>query len=393
MKENETYPLLAKTFEGLEDLLVEELAELGATEIVKQNRAANFKGNDEVLYRVNYASRFALRILKPLFHFNAEDPRELYLKARELDWGKVFNLHHTFSIDTLAFNSEPFQNTMYASLKLKDAIADHFRDKYGARPYIEKDNADIRINLHISGEKCVISLDSSGESLSLRGYRRQEHVAPVNEVLAAALVKISGWDGNTNFIDPMCGSGTILIEAAMKMLGIPAGYFRKSYSFHNWTDFNAKLWAEIRDEYAFQQIRPKVKIKGGDLSDAAVLKAGDNIREAGLQRYISVEKSDIKEFKPPRGGGVLLTNPPYGDRFKVEDLRELYTEMGNQFKNRFTDYTAWVLSADLEALKSIGLRSSEKFKLFNGALESRFVRYDLFEGSQRDFILQESVSE
>lgn len=394
MKESDMFPMLAKTFEGLEEILADELKDLGAQDIQKQNRAVAFNGDMEVLYRANYASRFALRILKPIIRFTASDDRELYQKANEIDWGKVFNLHQTFSIDTLVFNSKSFQNSMFASLRLKDAIVDHFRQKYGQRPSVEKDDADIRINLHITGEDCVISLDSSGESLHKRGYRKLEHVAPINEVLAAAMIKFSGWDGNANFIDPMCGAGTLLIEAAMKMLGIPAGYYRKDYSFHNWKDFDSKLWAKIHDDMAFQQIRPPIKIKGGDMSETAILKAGENIREAGLQRYINLENCDISKFQPPRGTGTLVTNPPYGERIRVKHINELYEEIGNQFKNRFQGYTAWLISSDMEALKCIGLHSSKKIKLYNGPLECRLMKYELYEGSQKSKESdEESISE
>ncbi len=370
------FTMIAKTFEGLEDFLAEELKNLGAEAIVKQKRAVQFTGDDAVLYRVNYASRFATRVLKPIFQFKASNGKELYEQARELEWGKVFNLHHTFAIDTLVFHAEAFQNTMYASLKLKDAIADHFRDKYGARPNVEKDRADIRFHLNIHGEKCVVSLDSSGESLHKRGYRRQDYPGSLNEVVAAALIEISGWNADTHFVDPMCGSGTLLIEAAMKMLGIPAGYFRKDYSFHNWKDFNAGLWSEIRNEFVFSQMRPVVKIKGGDLSDHALERAAENIREAGLQRYISLDDAGIDEFRPPRGRGVLIINPPYGERFQEAELREIFQEIGQELRERFKQYTSWVITPDESVLESIGLTPVEKFRIFNGVMDCILLKFE-----------------
>lgn len=370
------YTMIARTFEGLEDFLAAELEKLGAQTIVKQKRAVQFSGDDAVLYRVNYASRFATRVLKPIFQFKAANGKELYEQARELDWGKVFNLHHTFAIDTLVFHAEAFQNTMYASLKLKDAIADHFRDKYGARPNVEKDRADIRFHLNIHGEKCVVSLDSSGESLHKRGYRRQDYPGSLNEVVAAALIEISGWNGEMHFVDPMCGSGTLLIEAAMKMLGIPAGYFRKDYSFYNWKDFKPALWAEVRNEFVFQQMRPLIKIKGGDLSDLALERAAENIREAGLQRYISLDDAGIDEFRPPRGKGILIINPPYGERFQEDELKEVFQEIARELPSRFKHYTAWIISPDESAPEAIGLIPAEKFKIFNGVTECRLLKFD-----------------
>jgi putative N6-adenine-specific DNA methylase len=383
MSETQNFPMLAKTFEGLEDILSEELVELGAVNVVPQKRAVSFEGDNKILYKANYACRFALRILKPIYSFKAATEDLLYKGAGEIEWWKQFNIHQTFSIDAVVNNAPNFKNSMYASVRVKDAIADQFREKYGERPSVSKENPDFRISVHISGHDVTVSLDSSGESLHRRGYRAMDHIAPINEVLAAALVKLSGWDQKSNLVDPMCGSGTILIEAGLQLQNIPTGYWRKHYAFQNWKDFDNALWGDVRESFRTSIKRPTIKLRGCDIKPRSIEQARENIRAAGLQRIITVEQSDFRDFMPPDGGGFLITNPPYGERISVEDIDTLYKEFGDKLKRDFNGYTAWVISSGVDALKAIELHSSKKLTLFNGALQCKFQKYDIYEGSMK----------
>ncbi len=383
MSNGQTFQMLAKTFEGLEDILAEELVTLGAQNVVPHKRAVTFEGDNHVMYKANYASRLALRILKPIHSFKASDEDSLYKGAGEIEWWKIFNIHQTFSIDAVVNNAPMFRNSMFASLRVKDAIADQFRNKYGERPSVAKDNPDFRISVHIQGHDATISMDSTGESLHRRGYRALEHIAPLNEVLAAALVKFSGWDMNSNLVDPMCGSGTILIEAGMQMLNIPPGYFRKHYAFQSWKDFDNSLWGDVRESFRTKSVRPSFKLRGVDIKARSVEQARENIRAAGLQRFITIEQADFRDFIPPDGGGYIITNPPYGERISVEDIEKLYKDFGDKMKKDFAGYTAWVISSGTEALKAIELHVSKKHTLFNGALECKFQKYELYEGTKK----------
>ncbi len=374
--------LLVKTFHGLEDILAEELLQLGAKNIVSQKRAVAFEGNKELLYKANLHLRTGLRILLPILSFKAKNDKELYAKISQHDWSKHFTVSNTFVIDSVVFG-EIFKHSRYVALKAKDAIVDQFRNRTGKRPSIDVENPDISINIHVSADRFTISLDSSGESLHRRGYRDARHKAPLNEVLAAGMLKIAKWKPEIPLFDPMCGSGTILMEAAMLAKNIPPAWHRKKFSFMNWPDFDKQLWDSIRKEAERNFTSPRVTIVG---SDAAMLSV-DITKQASLEyrlnREIKVSKALFENQEPPAKAGMIITNPPYGERLQKDNIIDFYKLIGTVLKQRFTGWDAWVISANLKALKHIELKPSEKHTLYNGPLESRFVKFKLYEGSMK----------
>ena len=374
--------LVAKTFLGLENVLSEELRTLGAVNIKIANRAVIFEGNTKTLYKVNYCVRTALSILMPIKEFRIKSKDDLYSIGKSIAWEKFMNTKSTFSI-TSVVNSPLFNHSGYAGLILKDSIADYFREKTGSRPSVNTDNPDISINLHISAANVTVSLDSSGEPLFKRGYRQAFAEAPLNESLAAGMVLMSGWNGSTPFTDPMCGSGTILIEAALIAKKIPAGKFRKSFGFQKWNNYDAQLFEQVKQECDSGIINLKTKISGSDVSSESVKNAMINIRHAGLENDIAITNIDIKDIEASENTGVAMFNPPYGLRLNPDDLDSLYETIGSKLKHSFEGYTAWILSSNREALKKIGLKPSEKYILLNGANECMFLKYDLYRGSRK----------
>jgi putative N6-adenine-specific DNA methylase len=379
----ETFSLIAKTSSGLESVLAEELALLGAEGIEELTRAVSFTADTRLMYKANYHLRTALRILKPLIQFRAKDEDKLYDHVRQFDWSQLLSVDKTFAIDAVV-SGKYFTHSQYIALKTKDAIADQFRDRFGKRPSVNVANPDLRINLHIQGDICNLLLDSSGESLHKRGYRVVVDKAPVNEVLAAGLVLLSGWRGETHFVDSMCGSGTIPIEAAMIAGNIPGGYYRDWFGFQRWADFDKELWNSILEEASDQMRDIEVEIIGSDRSAKAIDIARENVRKARLHKDIQLFRKPMEQFLPPVGDGVLLINPPYGERLEEENINQLYTLIGNTLKHKYKGYKAWVISSDFHALKLIGLKPSRKIPVFNGPLDCRFVCFDIFEGSLKD---------
>lgn len=373
---------IAKTFEGLEDLLAEELRLIGAGDIQKITRGVAFSGDRKLLYESNYLCYTALRILVPIAEFNVETQDEFYNAVFDIPWDQYLSLHQTFAIAPVVF-TEVFTNSHFAALRCKDAIADRMMKRFKRRPNVDTDDPDILVNLHISNNKVTISLDSSGSSLHLRGYRKKSSEAPLSEVLAAGMIKLAGWDGKTDFYDPMCGSGTLLIEAAMQAASIPAGKFREKFGFMNWSGFDRKLWNDIVQKAAKSESEPECRIIGSDISDRAIAASRVNIRTAGLSRYVKLRKQDIRESSPEGKEGIVITNPPYGERIKTEDISKLYSEIGDALKNNYTGFSAWLLTSDLEALKQVGLRTSKKIILYNGPLECRFANFELYKGSRK----------
>lgn len=368
---------------GLEDLLVEELTALGAENVEKLYRAVSFEGDNAMMYKANYLCRTALRILKPIASFVARDDMALYNNVAKIEWHKIFDIKETFAIDAVV-SGQFFTHSQYAALKVKDAIADEFRQHYGARPSVDIDNPSMRINVYIDKERVTLSFDSSGESLHKRGYRKVVDKAPLNEVLAAGLIKLTGWDYDCNFVDCMCGSGTIPIEAAMAAMNIPAGYFRENYGFMSWHDFEKDTWEKIKAE-ADDAIRDfDFEILASDHSAKAVEIARQNIACAHLSHDINLSKQDMFELVPPEGGGVLLINPPYGERLEEDNLVNLYRSIGDTLKKNFIGFTAWIISSNKDVLKLIGLKPSKKIELFNGPLECKLERFDIFEGNYKD---------
>jgi len=381
MKEN--FEMIAKTFFGLEEILATELRTIGAKNIIQHNRAISFIGNIETMYKANHFSRTALRILKPILKCKMKTPKSLYRNVKNYKWEKLFSLEDTFAIDTVV-SSEYFTHSKFVALKVKDAIVDRFRDQFDERPNVDVNNPTIRIHVHIYDDTCTISLDSSGDSLHKRGYRTASTTAPLNEALAAGMILLSGWDQDSEFIDGMCGSGTIPIEAALIALNIPPGYLRDSYGFMKWKDFDSELWQKIKDEVESKS-ELNFNIVASDKSQEAVAAAARNIKSAKLLKHITLENKYFDEQSSEAGFGALIINPPYGERLKEEDLNRFYAEIGDTLKINFTGFDAWILSASKTAIKQVGLRTSKKLTLFNGALECKFHKYELYRGTKKKF--------
>jgi putative N6-adenine-specific DNA methylase len=382
VEENNQY--VAKTFAGLEHLLAHELVAIGADDIDVHTRSVSFTGDKSIMYKANYLTRTSLRILKEIARFNVTGQVSLYEGVKNIDWSQYLNVDQTFAIDSFC-NQGPFNNTMFISLKAKDAIVDQFREKFNKRPSIDKDYAQVRIDIHIYKEECVILLDSSGSSLHKRGYRLNQVAAPLKESLAAGLIMLSGWDKKSTFIDGMTGSGTFAVEAALMAKNVPAGYFRKEFGFENWIDFDRDLWNQIVIEGEKQIVPLECKIIGLDTNREAVKIARENTKEAGLRGEVEILNESFFNYTPPGEPGTVFLNPPYGERLEMgDDMIGFYKEIGDALKKNFSGYTAWVISSNLVALKNIGLKPSRRIPVFNGALESKFVKFELFRGSHRD---------
>lgn len=371
--------MTAKCHQGFEEILAGELKELGAVNPEIQKRAVTFEGDKELLYKVNLCSRLAMRVLIPLYTFKCVNPGQLYKGVQKIDWSKYLDVKNTLAVDS-AVHSKYFTNSMYVFQKAKDAVVDQFREKFGRRPNVELDDPHLRINIYIDENHCTVSLDSSGSSLHKRGYRTEVNAAPLNEALAAGLIKISGWNGEGNFVNPMCGSGTLLIEAAMAAYNIPAGINRPDFGFRKWPDYDDLLWQKVLKEAESKIITGKLSISGADISPEAVRIARGNIRRAGLEDKISVERKDFEKQLPPQGNGIVIINPPYGERMQEDDICAFYKMMGDRLKNAFDGYDAWILSSNRDAVKSIGLKAGAKFAFRAGPLELLFNKYSMYKG-------------
>jgi putative N6-adenine-specific DNA methylase len=376
-----TFPFIAKTISGLEGVLLNELEILGATGLMKLNRAVSFTGNAELMYRVNYACRTALRILKPLFHFEILEQKDLYEKIYEFPWEDYLDAENSLAIDAV-ISYTVFTNSQFVAQKSKDAIVDRLRDKLGKRPSVDLENPDLKINVHLFKDSCTVALDSSGQSLHRRGYRKSTGPAPINEVLGAGLVKLSEWDTITPLFDPMCGAGTLLIEAAMLAKNMPAGYFREDWGFMKWRDFDSALWEKVRNECNTHITELQLKMHGSDRSDRAIESARENLRFTNLFEDITLEVKSFEDSQPPFQKGFILTNPPYDERLQIEDSLVFYKMIGDTLKRKYAGYTAWLISSDLESIKFIGLRPSRRIPVFNGPLECRLIKFDLFAGKK-----------
>lgn len=378
------FKIVVKTFAGLEPVLAMELNALGAEFVTPERRAVSFQGDKSMLYKANFLLRTALKVLKPIAQFRVRDKDELYSQTKSIPWGEYLTLGKTFSIDSTV-QSELFANSMYVSLKVKDAIADYFRESLGKRPSVNPEDPDIRIHVYLMGDYCEIALDSSGESLHKRGYRIGQGEAPVNEVLAAGMILLSGWQGNSNFMDPMCGSGTLLIEAAMIAKGIPAGIYRKSFGFERWLDFDEQLFSNIYNAEYDRECA--VRIFGSDISVQSCAIARANIKNAGLSKVIDIDTKDFLELAPPFEEGTIVTNPPYGERLITKSIAELYKSVGDVLKQKYAGYTAWIISSSEEGFKNIGLKPSRKIELFNGALPCSYRCFELFRGTHKEKVI------
>jgi putative N6-adenine-specific DNA methylase len=378
----ENFKMVAKTFFGFEEILAKELNQLGAQEVEIGTRMVSFKGDKGFMYKANLSLRSALKILKPIYYFRATNDQNLYKGIQGVDWSKYLNANQTFVIDT-TIHSDNFKHSQFVSQKAKDAIVDQFRDKFGQRPSIDKDFPDLRINIHIDRDQCSVALDTSGASLHHRGYKTATNIAPINEVLAAGMLLLSGWDGSSHFIDPMCGSGTILAEAAMIACNIPANINRKEFAFEKWNDWDNDLFDQIIDALMKRTREFQYTITGYDKAPSAVQKAKDNILNANLEDFVTISQNNFFDTKKEVSGPLhMVFNPPYGERLDIE-LERFYRELGDTLKNNYPNTNAWFITANLEALKFVGLRPSRKIKLFNGSLEARLVKYEMYEGSKR----------
>ena len=378
----ENFKMVAKTLFGFEEILAKELAQLGAQNIEAGTRMVSFVGDKGFMYKANLALRTALKILKPIYQFRAFNEASLYKGIQGVDWSKYLSAHQSFVVD-VTLHSDHFNHSQFVALKTKDAIVDQFREKFGKRPNIDKDFPDLRINVHIDRDQCSVSLDSSGDSLHHRGYKTATNIAPINEVLAAGMLLLSGWDGQGDFIDPMCGSGTILAEAAMIACNIPANINRKEFAFERWNDWDNALFDQIMDSLMKKVKEFHYTITGYDKAPSAVMKAKDNIRNANLDEYVKIyERNFFDTEKETRGPLHMVFNPPYGERLGI-GMERFYREIGDTLKQSYPGTNAWFITANLEALKFVGLKPSRKIKLFNGKLEARLVKYEMYEGSKR----------
>ena len=377
------FEIIAKTFMGLEPVLAKELTQLGASDVQIGRRMVSFQGDKELLYRANFQLHTAIRILKPIKHFKALSADDVYEGVKDIDWSEYIGLDKTFAVDSVVF-SEEFRHSKFVAYKVKDAIVDQFREKTGQRPNISISNPDIRLHIHIAEDQCTLCLDSSGDSLHRRGYRQESVEAPLNEVLAAGMILMTGWHGETDFIDPMCGSGTLLIEAALIARNMAPGLFRKEYAFEKWPDFDAELFDKIYNDDS-QEREFNHHIYGYDVDIKAVNTARLNVKAAGLSNDITVEEQDFKNFTQPKNKSILVTNPPYGERISTNDLLGTYKMIGERLKHQFTGNEAWILSYREECFAQIGLKPSIKIPVFNGSLECEFRKYQMFDGKMREF--------
>jgi putative N6-adenine-specific DNA methylase len=367
----------AKTVSGMEEILQRELDHLGAVNTQILKRAVSFEGDKALLYRSNYCCRTALRILKPILVFPITKQEDLYNNINRIPWEDYIGNQNSLAVDAVNATSV-FTNSQYVALKTKDAVVDRFREKTGSRPSVDLDNPDLRINIHLYKETCTVSLDSSGSSLHKRGYRHESGPAPLNEVLAAGLIQLSGWDGKVPLYDPMCGSGTILIEGNMFARNIPSGYFRPAFGFEKWIDFDIELWNKIREEENEKIVNTGPEIYGSDISSRVISIATENVGFTKFKDQIRLEIAAFENTYPKGPGGMIICNPPYDERLQVDDIISFYKSIGDVLKKKYTGFEAWIISSDLKALKFIGLHPSKKITVFNGQLECRFVRFSLY---------------
>jgi len=381
------FKMIAKTMFGLEEVLADELRACGADEVEPINRAVSFTGDMRTLYRANYTCRTALAILKPFAEFEANNEQELYDQVSRIKWEKILDVDGTFMIDSTT-SGEIFTHSYFAALKTKDAIVDRFRRMFNHRPSIDTENADFKLNLHIADNHVTLLLNSSGESLHKRGYRQAVGIAPINEVLAAGMLKLAGWKCDCNFMDPMCGSGTLLIEAAMMAYNIPAQYYRDdNFGFKRWKEFNLGEWKRVKEEEdrKIGQGDFDYEIWGNDIDMEVLEQAERNLVYTKLHKDVMLYNGSFENQEPPEGRTLIVTNPPYGERIKIDDLNTMYTKLGDTFKQVYGENCeVWLITSDFEAMKHIGLHPSRKIQLFNGSLDCRLLQFKLYSGSKKD---------
>lgn len=382
LRMEDNFKMIAKTFYGFEEILAKELQTLGAQNVEQGVRMVSFKGDKGFMYKANLSLRTALKILKPIYSFRANTVQALYKGISGVNWSKYMNANQTFVIDTTV-HSEYFNHSEFVSQKCKDAIVDQFRERTGSRPSIDKAFPDLRINIHIDKDQVSVALDTSGNALNQRGYRTATNIAPINEVLAAGILLLSGWEGQGHFLDPMCGSGTFLAEAAMIASNIPANINRREFAFEKWNDWDNELFDQIMNSLLKKVTEFRYSIKGYDKAPSAVLKAKANIKNANLEEYITIEEQNFFDTEKETEGKLhMVFNPPYDERLDIH-MEAFYKNIGDTLKKNYPGTDAWFITANLDALKFVGLKPSRKIKLFNGSLEARLVKYEMYEGSKR----------
>jgi len=377
------FKMVAKTLFGFEDILANELTQLGAIQVEKGIRNVSFSGDKGFMYKANLGLRTAIKILKPIESFKVNREEDLYKNVKKIKWENYLKATGSLAVDATVHNSV-FTHSQYTALKTKDAIVDRFREIDGTRPDVDLRFPDLKINVHIDRERCTISLDASGESLHRRGYKTATNIAPINEVLAAGLIIMSGWDGQSDFMDPMCGSGTMLAEAAMIACNIPPNLMRKEFAFERWEDWDVELFEKIEESLLKKTRDFHHKIIGYDKSPSAVVKAKENIKNAHLEEFVHIQHEDF--FKTQKSGSDklhMVFNPPYGERLENLNVEEFYGDIGTTLKHGYPNTNAWLITSNLEALKFVGLRPSRKIKVFNAKLEARLVKYEMYEGSKK----------
>ena len=379
---DEEFKMVAKTLYGLEDVLAAELIALGANDIEIGRRMVSFEGNKELLYKANFHLRTALKVLKPITTFLASSSDEVYEQVKKIDWRKFLGNKKTFAVDAVV-HSETFTHSKFVAYRTKDAIMDFFEEINENKPSVRVTNPDLQIHIHISHKECTVSLDSSGESLHKRGYRKDQDEAPLSEVLAAGMLLKAGWKGQCNFVDPMCGSGTLLIEAALIALNIAPGIYRDKFDFEKWDDFDEELFRHISEDDS-KECEFNYKIYGSDISAKAIGIAAKNVKNAGLSKYIELQVKSFQQYTEAPSKGMIVTNPPYGERLNPRDLMALYSMMGERMKHAFQGYDVWILTANKEGFDNIGLKPSVRIKLINGALECEFRKYEIFAGKRKE---------
>lgn len=374
--------LLATTLYGLEEGLAGELTGIGARSVRVHNRAVSFEGDREMMYRANYHLRTALRILKPLRSFPSRNEDDIYKGVRDIEWEKHVDHRNLIAVDTVLL-SRKYRHSGFISQRVKDGIVDRLRERHGKRPSVDLKNPDVRINIHLNDSHCSVSLDSSGESLHKRGYRTQAYMAPLNEVLAAGMIQFSGWTPDVPFLNPMCGSGTLCVEAGMIAKGLPGGYFRNNFGFQRWNDFDPVLFESVRRE-RYGTVSDKISIFACDTDAEAIRAAQQNIAGAGMLDIVNLKRISFESWETGMSGGLLIMNPPYGERIHTDDLQKLYKSIGDTLKHGYQGFQSWVLSGNPEAVKFIGLKPGEKISLYNGQIRCKYQKYDLYEGSRKN---------
>lgn len=379
----EEFELIAKTFQGLEEVLAKELVALGANNVQIGRRMVSFTGDKALMYKANFHLRTAVRILKPILHFKASDADQVYNVIKSIEWEKYLDANSTFSVDSVVY-SDVFRHSKFVAYRVKDAIADYFNEKTGRRPSVRLNNPDLIFHIHIAQEDCTLAFDSSGESLHRRGYRVETGAAPINEVLAAGLIMLTGWDGECDFIDPMCGSGTLPIEAALIARNIAPGVYRQGYAFEKWKDFDSDLFRSIYEDDSKER-EFNHKIYGYDVDGRMVACARKNIKSAMMGDIIEVECRDIKDFVQPQKRAIMVVNPPYGERLVSDKLLQIYENLGSRLKHAFQGNEAWVISSSYDCFDKIGLKASARIPLYNGDLDCEFRKFELFQGKFKGF--------